>query len=135
MRKNETEKTTKLYYCEFCDHGWSRRYDYENHLKTKKHEKIRQKVENFRQKVEKKSPMAAKIDETLRSEKNTNGISCKKRMKTIYFCDYCQFSTVQKKRLQRTGNPNSIFVMKSTIATFSKGRPTIIITTKNIKPI
>jgi len=56
------KKTIKLYYCEFCDHGWSRRYDYENHLKTKKHE-------NFRQKVEKKSPVAAKIDETLRSEK------------------------------------------------------------------
>jgi protein-arginine kinase activator protein McsA len=62
MRIHETGNNIKQYICELCDHKWSRRYDYENHLKTKKHEKIRQTTE-------KKTPMAAINDETVRSEK------------------------------------------------------------------
>ena len=101
MRNRETENNIKQYICEFCDHKWSRRYDYVNHLKPKKHEKIRQKTEIFRQQAEKKTPTTAINDETVRSEKNTNDMSCKKRMKAEYFCDYCQFSTTVKKEVEK----------------------------------
>ena len=73
---NITEK--QLYKCEICDHIWCRKYDYENHLKTRKHEN---------RKIKKHENEINLLSST----------SCKKKMKTEYYCDYCQFYTTVRK--------------------------------------
>ena len=55
MRTSDTIIEKRSFKCDICDHIWYRKYDYENHLKTKKHEKIKQKIENFRQNIKNKT--------------------------------------------------------------------------------
>ena len=81
------------FYCKCCDHSWNRKYDFEQHMKTKKHTK-----------------------NTINIPKNPT-----KREKTIiknFHCDCCQFTCTTKKNARQhiiNNHKNVIgFTMKNT---------------------
>lgn len=76
MDKKKLETTNTQYRCVSCDHFYSRKYDYEQHLKTGKHKK--------------KTAMYEQLHEISFGKKE-------KKIQTIYFCNYCDFSTTKKK--------------------------------------
>ena len=84
---NMSTKIKTTYNCDVCDRIWSRRYEYDRHLRSIKHEKMRLKS----------------------SECRTNSSECRKTVektpkKTIlstFCCDYCQFTCNTKKEAEK----------------------------------
>ena len=85
-------KTT--YNCDVCDRIWSRRYEYDRHLRSIKHEKMRLKSSECR---------------TNSSECRINSSECRKTVEKIpkktilstFCCDYCQFTCNTKKEAEK----------------------------------
>jgi len=101
MRTSDTIIEKKSFKCDICYHIWYRKYDYENHLKTKKHAKIKQKIENFRKNIKNNTKLSAKNDEDIRLMNFLDDISSTKKVETQYCCEYCQFSTTVKKESEK----------------------------------
>ena len=75
-----TTKNNLIYNCEYCDHSWNRKYDYEQHIKTKKHDKMRKK----------NSTLMEVIPEKI-------NVKPEKTIAITYYCDKCQFTCNKKK--------------------------------------
>jgi len=93
MIENDTEQTKKQFTCIYCEHSWSRKYDYDQHLKTKKHETKRKKHGQLRE-----------TNEQLRKNDpnpSQNSQITVKTIETKFCCDYCQFSTTNKKEADK----------------------------------
>ena len=89
MIEHDTEQKNKAFTCTICDHTWGRKYDYEQHLKTTKHIKKRKMYEQL-----------PKINEQIRKTEQTpqeNDEGAVKNITNKFCCDYCQFSTPNKK--------------------------------------
>jgi len=82
-----TTKDKQPYYCECCDYRSGRRLDYERHLKSAKHDKMRQKSLESRKK-------------SLESRKN-DYVTPEKTILTQFYCDYCEFVTTNKKEAKK----------------------------------
>jgi hypothetical protein len=92
------------YKCICCDQSWSKKFNYERHMSTDKHSKMSKKSNE----IEKKSE---KIEKTLVSERiflpNEENIIIEqkspitKTVETRYCCDYCKFSTNNKKESEK----------------------------------
>ena len=87
-------KTKQTFSCECCDRSWGRRYEYDRHLTSAKHEKMRQK---------------SKECSTNSKECSANGKECSKIVEkihekpilTTFCCDYCQFTCSTKKEAEK----------------------------------
>ena len=111
--KNENE-----FFCEICNHTWSRKYDYERHLKCAKHAKMRKESKEIRKEskeIRKESKEIRKTGKEIRKTgKEIRKMTAKndifqpiddisqhtpseKIIETRYCCDYCKFSTTNKK--------------------------------------
>ena len=103
-----TIKYNQNFYCEYCEHSWSRKYDIDQHMKTKKHMKNETKsietakkgIENEKISIEQRE-MAAKTDNYNNEIVLENVITREKKIKTHYSCDYCHFSTTIKKESEK----------------------------------
>ena len=84
-----SDKNKKTFICEICDHTWYRKYDYTQHLKTTKHSKKRNMYEQLLKTNEQKRKMVQTPPE--------NNESTIKYIENKFCCDYCQFSTPNKK--------------------------------------
>lgn len=62
MDKNVTDKSLGKFMRECCDHLWCRKFDYERHLKSKKHAQIRKIIGQIRNSVGLLHENAQKID-------------------------------------------------------------------------
>ena len=82
-----TLKTKQTYYCECCDYTSSRRVDYDRHLSSAKHDKMRQNGRESR--------------EHGRKSRETDKITPEKTILTTYSCDYCQFTCKTKKESEK----------------------------------
>ena len=93
MIEHDTEKQNKSFTCTICDHTWDRKYNYVQHLKTTKHIK---KLKNYEQLL-KTNEQVLKIEQT--PPENVEGPV--KNITNIFCCDYCQFSTPNKKEAKQ----------------------------------
>ena len=71
-----TIKTKQTFSCECCDRSWSRRYEYDRHLTSAKHEKMRQKS--------KECSTNSKECSTNGKECSANGKECSKIVEKIH---------------------------------------------------
>ena len=97
----ETMNNENKYNCKYCDHIWSRKYDFEQHLKTKKHEKNEKKSREKQEASRKKREMAANLDFDVTGNNLSSDVLSNKKIKTEYCCDYCQFSATNKKEAEK----------------------------------
>lgn len=82
-------KNKTMYSCEYCDYSSRRKTDYERHLSTDKHEKMRKKkIEN-----------STRIDVT--PEKK---IKPEKTIAITFYCDKCKFTCNKKKEYVKHSN-------------------------------
>ena len=99
-----TIKTKQTFSCECCDRSWSRRYEYDRHLTSAKHEKMRQKS--------KECSTNSKECSTNGKECSANGKECSKIVEkihekpilTTFCCYYCQFTCSTKKEAEKHRN-------------------------------
>jgi hypothetical protein len=85
-----SEKNKKMFNCEFCDRSWNRRYEYERHVLTSKHDKMRQKSLESR--------------ESGLENIKTRKIKPEKTILINYCCDYCQVRCKTKKDAEKHRN-------------------------------
>ena len=93
MIEHDTEKQNKSFTCTICDHTWDRKYNYVQHLKTTKHIKKRKMYEQLL----KTNEQVLKIEQT--PPENVEGPV--KNITNTFCCDYCQFSTPNKKEAKQ----------------------------------
>jgi hypothetical protein len=89
MIEHDTEQKNKAFTCTICDHTWDRKYNYDQHLKTTKHIK---KLKIYEQLL-KSNEQIRKTEQT--PQENDEGTV--KNIINKFCCDYCQFSTPNKK--------------------------------------
>ena len=90
-----------IFSCFVCDHSWSRKYDYEKHLNTKKHEKNEKNSREKRKGSLGKRKMAAKNSFDITKNKILLVNQSEKKTETRYCCDYCKFTTTIKKEAEK----------------------------------
>jgi hypothetical protein len=111
-------KRKSSFVCEYCDYICCKRYDYNQHVNTKKHEKTRQKIEKTRQETEKTRQKIENNHQNIENTRQENGKTRQENGKTrqengktrstsvktiltTYCCDYCEFSTTIKKESEK----------------------------------
>ena len=82
-----TIKNKQMFCCEYCDRSWGRRYEYDRHLTSVKHDKMLQK-----------SKVCSKIGKDC---SKIDKITPEKTISTTYCCDYCQFTCKTKKESEK----------------------------------
>ena len=103
MDKNVTDKKPGKFMRECCDHLWSRKFDYERHLKSKKHAQMRKIIGQMRNSVGLLPENAQNTDSESQKSYVVNTVTPKeecvkhKNIETRYICECCQFSTTNKK--------------------------------------
>ena len=121
MDKNVTEKKMGKFMRECCDHLWCRKFDYERHLKSKKHAQMRKIIGQMRNSGGFLHENAQNGDSEPKKSDDLIGVTpqpqClkQKKIETRYICECCQFSTTNKKESikhrkskQHVRNENSI---------------------------
>jgi hypothetical protein len=118
---------TPTYYCECCHHVWDRKYNYDRHMFSIKHDKMSKlskiSIEMSKMSIEmsKMSKLSKNNDDNVENNNSITGnkncgsdkiLKPSKDIKTIrkirnkiietrYCCDYCKFSTKSKKESEK----------------------------------
>jgi len=89
-----TIKNKQMFCCEYCDRSWGRRYEYDRHLTSVKHDKMLQKSKD--------SSTISKDNSTISKDcSKMTKITPEKTILTTYCCDYCQFTCNTKKEAEK----------------------------------
>jgi hypothetical protein len=89
-----TTPIEQTFHCKYCNHSWNRKYDIEQHYKTKKHTKNElASLENEKSSLENGKSSLGKYE--------TNKIKPEKNIIINYHCDSCQFTCNTKKEVEK----------------------------------
>ena len=96
-----TIKTKQTFSCECCDRSWSRRYEYDRHLTSAKHEKMRQKSKECSTNSKECSTNGKECSANGKEIRENDNIVPEKTILTTFCCDYCQFTCKTKKESEK----------------------------------
>ena len=98
---NDNEKTSRIFFCKFCDYKTSRLYNWERHVLTPKHKMVMHSARFTETKTTLEKNEKNQFDMSLSSQTGCSFSEQKmpkneQKPKQRFFCDYCLFFHIWK---------------------------------------